>query len=288
MENKGRNLSIIIPAKNEEAGLSKFLPVLNKLYPEAEVIVVDDGSSDSTASVAVGFSAKVISHPYSKGNGAAIKTGARNATRDVILCMDADSQHDPQEISRLVDKYHEGYHMVVGSRSRAHQASVARAFGNGLYNRLASIVVGHKVKDLTSGFRVVNRDKFLRFIDLLPNGFSYPTTITMAFFKVGYSVAYVDVNVNRRIGKSHLSVTKDGIRFLLIIFKVATLHSPLKIFLPLAMFHLVAGVGYYFYTYFMFNQFRNMSLLTISVGVVIFLMGLLSEQITALYYKDKI
>ncbi len=284
----GEDLSVIIPAKNEEAGLARVLPVLKELYPAAEIVVVDDGSTDNTSLVAEKYSAKIINHPYSKGNGAAIKTGARNATRDIILCMDADSQHDPVEIARLIDKYREGYHMVVGSRKRAHQASFARALGNGIYNRLASMVVGHRVKDLTSGFRVINRKKFLKFIDLLPNGFSYPTTITMAFFKVGYSVSYVDVNVNQRIGKSHLSVTKDGIRFLLIIFKVATLHSPLKIFLPLALLHLLSGVGYYVYTYLEFHQFRNMSLLAISLGMVIFLMGLLSEQITALYYKDKI
>ncbi len=282
------NFSVIIPAKNEERGLKLLLPELKKLYLDAEIIVVDDGSTDDTAEVAREYATKVVSHPYSKGNGAAIKTGARNATKEVVVCMDADSQHDPKDIATLLDVYKQGYHMVVGSRARVHQASLARAFGNAVYNRLASAVVDHSVKDLTSGFRVINRAKFLRFIDLLPNGFSYPTTITMAFFKVGYSVGYVDINVKKRIGKSHLSVTKDGIRFLLIIFKVATLHSPLKIFLPFAMVHLLAGVGYYGYTYFMLHQFRNMSLLLISLGAIIFLMGLLSEQITALYYKDKI
>lgn len=288
MKTMGEELTVIIPAKNEELGLRKVLPSLRAIMPDAEVIIVDDGSSDGTAAVARELGAKVVSHPYSKGNGAAIKTGARNATREIILCMDADSQHDPDQIRILVDKYHEGYHMVVGARKRRAQASIARAFGNFLYNKLSSWVVGHRIFDLTSGFRIINREKFIRFIDLLPNGFSYPTTITMAFFKVGYSVGYVDVRVDQRIGKSHLSVTRDGIRFLLIIFKIATLHSPLKIFLPFALLHLLLGTGYYVYTFLVYHQFRNMSLLMISLGFVIFLMGLLSEQITALYYKDKI
>ncbi|MVF11185.1 glycosyltransferase family 2 protein [Ketobacter sp. MCCC 1A13808] len=289
MKNTGEDLSVIIPAKNEESGLRKVLPLLKEILPHAEIIVVNDGSTDATAAISMKYGAtKVVSHPYSKGNGAAIKTGARNATRETVLCMDADSQHDPSKIHMLIGKYYEGYHMVVGARRRESQASFARAFGNGLYNRLASWVVGHKIQDLTSGFRVVNRKKFLSFIDLLPNGFSYPTTITMAFFKVGYSVGYVEVPVYKRLGKSHLSVVKDGFRFFLIIFKIATLHSPLKIFIPFALAHLVAGLGYYLYTYLAFYQFRNMSLLMISLGTVIFLMGLLSEQITALYYKDKI
>lgn len=288
METKGQEISVIIPAKNEERGLQRVLPLLKSVLPEAEIIVVDDGSTDSTAEVCRAVGVKIVSHPYSKGNGAAIKTGARSATRDVILCMDADSQHNPGQIKILVDKYYEGYHMVVGARRRSAQASAARAFGNTVYNQTASWVVGHKILDLTSGFRIINREKFIRFIDLLPNGFSYPTTITMAFFKVGYSVGYVDVEVEQRIGKSHLSVTKDGIRFFLIIFKIATLHSPLKIFLPFSVAHLFLGITYYVYTFAVYHQFRNMSLLLISLGFVIFLMGLLSEQITALYYKDKI
>lgn len=283
-----KSLSIVLPAKNESESLQILLPRLKSAYPSAEVIVVDDGSTDNTVEICHGHNVTVISHPYSKGNGAAIKTGARNATREIVVCMDADSQHDPDQIRILVDKYHEGYHMVVGARRRSAQASAVRAVGNHLYNKLSSWVVGHKVSDLTSGFRAVNREKFIRFIDLLPNGFSYPTTITMAFFKVGYSVGYVDVRVDQRIGKSHLSVTRDGIRFLLIIFKIATLHSPLKVFLPFALVHLVLGVGYYIYTFLTYHQFRNMSLLMISLGFIIFLMGLLSEQITALYYKDKI
>ena len=288
MKATGEEITVIIPAKNEEPGLRTVLPLLRDIMPGAEIIVVDDGSTDGTAAVSRDMGAKVVTHPYSKGNGAAIKTGARNATREIILCMDADSQHDPRQIRVLVDKYYEGYHMVVGARNRSAQASAVRAFGNFVYNHLSSWVVGHRIADLTSGFRIINREKFIRFIDLLPNGFSYPTTITMAFFKVGYSVGYVDVRVDQRIGKSHLSVARDGIRFLLIIFKIATLHSPLKIFLPFALVHLVLGMGYYVYTFLAYHQFRNMSLLMISLGFVIFLMGLLSEQITALYYKDKI
>jgi len=280
-------LSIVIPAKNESAGLQKVLPKLLAMMDGAELVVVDDGSSDDTRDVAQSYGVQVVSHPYSKGNGAAIKTGVRAATRDWVLCMDADSQHDPNNILSILEKAADGFHMVVGARDKGSQASLFRGVGNGIYNMLASWVVGYPVLDLTSGFRLVEREKFVKYLDLLPNGFSYPTTITLAFFKAGFSVGYVPVTMPARIGKSHLSITKDGFRFFMILFKLATLHSPLKVFLPFSVLHLLVGVGYYSFTYISYGRFTNMSLLLISLGFVIFLMGLLSEQITALYYKDK-
>ena len=279
-------LSIIMPAKNEAAGLAKVLPGLRERFPDAELIVVDDGSSDDTASVASAAGARVLHHPYSKGNGAAIKTGARAATGEVIVFMDADGQHDPADIPRLLDTLQQGYDMVVGARQKGSQASVGRGLANGFYNRLASWMTGHNVEDLTSGFRAVRADKFREFLYLLPNGFSYPTTSTMAFFRAGYAVAYVPIHAAKRIGKSHIRLLRDGTRFLLIIFKIGTLFSPLKIFAPVALAMFLMGSGWYGWTWWHEGRFTNMSTLLYTGSVVVFLMGLISEQITALMYKD--
>jgi glycosyltransferase involved in cell wall biosynthesis len=276
-----------LPAKNEAAAIGQTVSRVVTLLPEAEVIVVDDGSKDSTAEIASEAGAKVVSHPYSKGNGAAIKTGARTASGDVIVFMDADGQHDPADIQRLLGRINEGYDLVVGARQRGSQASVGRGLANGFYNRLATYMTGHKVEDLTSGFRAVRADKFREFLYLLPNGFSYPTTSTMAFFRAGYSVAYEPIHAAQRIGKSHIKPLQDGMRFLLIIFKIGTLYSPLKLFAPIAALAFVLGSLWYGYTLGTEGRFTNMSALLYTGSVMIFLMGLISEQITALMYKDR-
>ena len=282
-----RNVSVILPAKNEAAAIGQTVSRVVTLLPEAEVIVVDDGSKDSTAEIASEAGAKVVSHPYIKGNGAAIKTGARTASGDVIVFMDADGQHDPADIQRLLGRINEGYDLVVGARQRGSQASVGRGLANGFYNRLATYMTGHKVEDLTSGFRAVRADKFREFLYLLPNGFSYPTTSTMAFFRAGYSVAYEPIHAAQRIGKSHIKPLQDGMRFLLIIFKIGTLYSPLKLFAPIAALAFVLGSLWYGYTLGTEGRFTNMSALLYTGSVMIFLMGLISEQITALMYKDR-
>lgn len=280
------SLSIIIPAKNEAAGLAGLLPDLRVAYPEAELIVVDDGSTDDTASVAEDAGARVASHPYSKGNGAAIKTGARAANGDVLLFMDGDGQHQVKDIAGLLYKIDEDYDLVVGARQGGEgQASLARWGANSIYNMFASWMVGHNIPDLTSGMRAVKRDKFLSFLYLLPNGFSYPTTSTMAFYRAGYSVAFVPIDCQQRIGKSHIKLWRDGTRFLLIIFKIGTLYSPLKLFFPIALGIFMSGLGYYGYTYFTAGRFTNMSLLLFVSSVIIFLIGLISEQISNLTYK---
>jgi len=280
------DFSVVIPAKNEAIAIGNTVRSILQVYPGAEVVVVNDGSTDETPVLAQEAGAITISHPYSKGNGAAIKTGARNATKDIIVFMDGDGQHDVGDIPRLLDKLSEGYDLVVGARGFSSQASIGRGLANGFYNRLASFMTGHKVDDLTSGFRAVKRDKFLEFLYLLPNGFSYPTTSTMAFFRAGYSVAYVPIIAKQREGESHIRPVRDGIRFLLIIFKIGTLYSPLKIFLPLALSVFAIGVGYYGYTYVSFGRFTNMSALMFTTSLVIFMVGLVSEQITALMYRD--
>ena len=283
-EATGQGLSIILPAKNEAEGLRGFLPALRRLFPAAEIIVVDDGSTDATAAIADECGVLVERAPYSMGNGAAIKRGARRASGEILVFMDADGQHDPALVQRLLDRMAEGHDMVVGARDRTGQANAGRGVANAFYNQLASWVSGFDVRDLTSGFRVVRREKFLQFLHLLPNGFSYPTTITMAFFRSAYGVAYESIPVARRVGKSHLRPLRDGIRFLLIIFKIATLYSPLKLFVPISALFFLVGIGYYSYTFLTEGRFTNMSALLISASAIIFLIGLVSEQITSLIY----
>jgi glycosyltransferase involved in cell wall biosynthesis len=278
-------VTVVLPAKNEEEGLRRTLPALRTLLPEAEVIVVDDGSTDRTTEVAISHGAKVVSSPYSMGNGAAVKRGARAASGEVIVFMDADGQHDPAFIHKLLEKLADGYDMVVGARDANGQANFHRGVANVLYSRLASWMTGMRIADLTSGFRAVRADRFREFLHLLPNGFSYPTTSTMAFFRSAYPVAYVSIPVSKRVGSgSHIRPIRDGIRFLLIIFRIATLYSPLKLFAPIGLAFGLLGVGYYGYTYITEQRFTNMSLLLLSAAVIIFLIGLVSEQITSLVY----
>lgn len=279
-------VSVVLPAKNESGAVGETIKKIHSLNFVDEILVINDGSTDATQQVAEQAGATVISHPYSKGNGAAIKTGARYATGDVIVFMDADGQHDPKDIPRLLDEINQGYDLVVGARQKGSQASVGRGIANGLYNNLASYMTEQKVEDLTSGFRAVRAEKFREFLYLLPNGFSYPTTSTMAFFRAGYSVTYVPIHAAKRIGKSHIHPLKDGVRFFIIIFKIATLFSPLKMFLPIAVVLFLMGTGWYAYTLYEFHRFTNMSALLYTGSVMIFLMGLISEQITSLMYKD--
>lgn len=278
-------VSVVIPAKNEAEGLRRVLPRLLEHHPTAEVIVVDDGSTDETAAIARSFGVNVVSNPYSMGNGAAVKQGVRAATGDVLALMDADGQHDPALIDTLLNRLKEGYDMVVGARSSSDQAGFHRGLANRLYNLVASWMTGHRIEDLTSGFRVARRTRFIEFLHLLPNGFSYPTTSTMAFFRSGYPVAYEPISVAGRVGNgSHIRLFRDGLRFLLIIFKVATLYSPLKLFFPAALVFFLLGVGYYGYTFATMHRFTNMSALLLSASVIVFLIGLISEQITSLTY----
>ncbi len=279
-------VTVVIPARNEAAAIGDVVSGVLQLLPGADVLVVDDGSSDATAEVARKAGATVFSHQHGMGNGAAIKAGARRAKGDVIVFMDGDGQHDPADIPRLMARLDAGHDMVVGARDGASQASVGRGIANRFYNRLASYMTNQRIEDLTSGFRAVRADKFREFLYLLPNGFSYPTTITMAFFRAGYSVAYEPIQAARRIGKSHLRIVKDGIRFLLIIFKIGTLYSPLKLFAPMSFLFFLLGMGWYAFTLLTEGRFTNMSALMLTTSIIVFMMGLVSEQITALMYKD--
>lgn len=279
-------ISIILPCKNELESLKTLLPQLQTIQPEAEIILVNDGSSDGSGEFSESIGIKTINHAYSMGNGAAIKSGARAATGNILIFMDADGQHKPEDITQLLQPLSQGYSMVVGCRDKSSQASIGRWLANSFYNYLASWITEQKIEDLTSGFRAVEAEKFKEFLYLLPNSFSYPTTITMAFFRSGYPVGYVPIKVHQRIGKSHIHLIKDGIRFLLIIFKIGTLYSPLKLFLPISVFFFIAGISYYLFTFITHHAFTNMGALLFTTSVIIFLIGLVSEQITNLSYHN--
>lgn len=284
---KHERLSLILPARNEAEGLRLLLPELVGMLPEAEIIVVNDGSDDDTLAVCEAFPVRVVSHPYPKGNGAAVKSGARAARGETLLFMDADGQHKPVDVPALLEKFAEGYDMVVGARQSGSHAGAHRAVANDLFSRFATWMIQQPVADLTSGFRVVKADKFRKFLYLLPNGFSYPTTITMSFFRAGFSVAYMPINTPKRVtGRSHIRPFRDGVRFLLIIIKIGTLYSPQKLFLPVSAGFFLTGLGYYLYTYLSEGRFTNMSALLFISAVLTFLIGIVSEQISALHYRD--
>jgi glycosyltransferase involved in cell wall biosynthesis len=281
-------ISVILPAKNEEEAICDVLTRLRHSCPDAELIVVDDGSTDDTATKAHEVDGvRVCRQPYSMGNGAAIKRGIREASGDVLVFMDSDGQHDPAEIPGLLNALDEGYDMVVGSRTGRMHASFGRRMANWIYNRLASWISGHNIVDLTSGFRAVHAHRIREYLYLLPNGFSYPTTATMSFLRSGYSVAFRPINVGRREGMSHIRIMNDGIRFFVIIFKIATLYSPLKLFFPVSAVLFAGGLSYYFYTFMTQGRFTNMSALIILTAIVVFLVGLISEQITTLMHQKR-
>lgn len=282
-----KNLSLILPARNEAGALRHLLPELVAILPDAEIIVVNDGSDDDTLAVCAEFPVRVVSHPYPKGNGAAVKSGARAAHGDVLIFMDADGQHKPEDIPALLEKFAEGYDMVVGARQTGSHAGAHRAVANDLFSRFATWMVQQTVEDLTSGFRIVKAKKFRKFLYLFPNGFSYPTTSTMSFFRAGFSVAYLPIHTPRRsTGKSHIRPIRDGVRFLLIIIRIGTLYSPQKLFLPISAGFFLTGLGYYLYTYLSVGRFTNMSALLFISAILTFLIGIVSEQISALHYKD--
>ncbi|NWJ47727.1 MAG: glycosyltransferase family 2 protein [Chloroflexi bacterium] len=279
-------LSIVFPAYNEEASIARVVKRTREIKPRAEIIVVDDGSNDRTALEAASEGAKVVRHPYNKGNGAAVKSGIRTATREAVLLLDADGQHSPEDIDRLLE--HMGqYDLVIGARDFSGQAGLHRGFANWAYNSLASYLVEMKIPDLTSGFRCFKREKVLEFIHLLPNGYSYPTTTTMSFIKSGYNVKFVPIKVHKRAkgSKSKIRIFRDGIRFINIILKIITLFNPIKIFLPIAAMWLLLGFLYGLGNVVLRGNIPNGAVLLLSMGIIFFLVGLISEQIAALRFE---
>jgi len=278
-------ISVVIPAHNEEKNLPFLIPrireVLGTGRGEVEVLVVNDASSDATAAVAAAAGARVVSHPYNLGNGAAVKTGIRHARGELVVLMDGDGQHRPEDIPRLLDEA-AIYDLVVGARAAQGHAGAHRLAANTMYNWLASWVTRFRIEDLTSGFRVVRRRTVIRFLYLFPNTFSYPTTMTMAYLRTGHSLKYVPIDAARR-GKgsrSKIRLFSDGARFFLIIMKIATLYSPFRVFLPISAALFLGGVANYLATYLSYQRFTNMSMFLLITALNVFLLGLISEQIS--------
>jgi glycosyltransferase involved in cell wall biosynthesis len=279
-------VSIVIPAYNEDESIADVVGVLRSAAPWREIIVVDDGSTDGTAARAAAAGATVVTLPYNMGNGASVKNGIRRATGDYILIVDADGQHPPEEALRIAARLGE-YDLVIGARSAETQATHARRAGNGALNRLASYLTGREIPDLTSGFRGARASALREFVHLLPNGFSTPTTTTLAFLKAGYSVAFEPIHARQRTGQSKIRLARDGTKFLIIIFKIVTLFSPLRIFLPISVASFLLGVGYGVWNVVMHARIPNGSVLLILFAVVVFLVGLVSEQISALRFEGR-
>jgi glycosyltransferase involved in cell wall biosynthesis len=279
------NISIIIPAYNEFQAIGHVVSQVRDLYPASEVIVVDDGSTDDTASAAQKAGAKVIRHPYNIGNGAAVKSGIRMASGDILVFMDGDGQHDPLQVGKLLNHMPE-YDMVIGARPSRQQASLGRAVGNHFYNWLASYVAKFLIKDLTSGFRAVKSEIAKKLLYLLPNSYSYPTTLTLGVLRNGMSVKFVPINVGtRKSGKSNIRLFKDGVRFFMIITKICTLYSPFRVFLPISFLMFLLGVINYTYSYITSGRFTNMSALLFITSLLIFMLGLISEQICQMRFE---
>jgi glycosyltransferase involved in cell wall biosynthesis len=280
------SVSIIVPAYNEAEAIAGLVGALRAAAPWHEVIVIDDGSRDGTAQQAAAAGATVVRHPYNKGNGAAVKTGIRTATGEYILIVDGDGQHRAEDAARLVARLGE-YDLVIGARSTESQATHARRFGNSALNRLASYLTDREIPDLTSGFRAARREHLREFLHLLPNGFSTPTTTTLAFIKAGYNVTFEPIEARQRAGQSKIRLARDGTKFLMIILRVVTLFSPLKVFLPVSLAPLAVGLGYAVWTIYHEMHITNTSVLLITLSVIVFLVGLVSEQISALRFEGR-
>lgn len=278
--------SVVIPAFNEADGIADVVSGLLGSAAWHEILVVDDGSTDATSAAAQAAGARVIRHPYNKGNGASVKSGIREATGEYVLIIDADGQHEPADATRLVSRLGD-YDLVIGARAHATQATVARRLGNHLLNGLASYLTGRPIPDLTSGFRAARRQHLHEFIHLLPNGFSTPTTTTLAFIKAGYSVVFEPVEARLRVGQSKIRLLRDGAKFSLIVLKVVTIFSPLRVFLPVSLASFAVGLGYAMWTIATQSHVTNSSVLLIMLGVIVFLMGLVSEQIAALRFEGR-
>jgi glycosyltransferase involved in cell wall biosynthesis len=276
----------VIPAFNEERSIGPLVAALLATAAWHELLVIDDGSTDATAARAADAGARVVRHPYNKGNGAAVKTGIRNATGEYVLIIDGDGQHRAADAVRLVSRLGE-YDLVIGARALSTQATQARLVGNTVLNWLASYLTDRRVPDLTSGFRAARREHLREFLHLLPNGFSTPTTTTLAFIKAGYNVHFESVEADARIGRSKIRLLRDGTKFLLIVLKIVTLFSPLRVFMPISLTAFVAGAGYAVWTIATQSHVTNSSVLLIMLAVIVFLVGLVSEQVAALRFEQR-
>jgi glycosyltransferase involved in cell wall biosynthesis len=280
------SVTIVVPAFNEAGSIGRVVADLRGAAAWHEVLVVDDGSTDGTGRAAQDAGARVIRHPYNKGNGAAVKSAIRSAGTEWIAIVDGDGQHSPADAALLVSLLGE-YDLVVGARHPMTQASAGRRLGNAVLNRLASYLTERPIPDLTSGFRAARREYLLEFIHLLPNGFSTPTTTTLAFIKAGYNVAFAPIAARERAGTSKIRLASDGAKFLLILLKVITIFSPLRIFAPVSAVSFAVGAAYGAWNFLYHARIPNGAVLLLLFSIVILLVGLVSEQIATLRFEGR-
>lgn len=278
--------SVVIPAFDEGSSIAAVIKGLRAAATWKEIVVVDDGSADDTSTQADAAGAIVVRHPYNKGNGAAVKTGIRHATGEWVLIVDADGQHDAADALRLV-KPLGTYDLVVGARSAQTQAGIVRRVGNGVLNWIAGYLSNREIPDLTSGFRAARREYLLEFLHLLPNGFSTPTTTTLSFLRAGYNVRFERIEARQRTGQSKIRLARDGASFFLILLKVITIFSPLKIFVPVSVSAFAVGVMYGIWNFVQHDRIPNGAVLLLMFAVMVFLVGLVSEQISTLRFESR-
>lgn len=276
-----KSVSIVIPAYNEESSITELIKRIFAVSKDFELIVSSDGSTDATVRLAKDAGAIVVEHPYNVGNGAAVKDGALRATRDYIVFMDADLQHQPDDVVQLL-QYLPEYDMVIGARTKESMTDLHRNIGNKILIKIAENISGHKINDLTSGFRAVKKELFLKFMHLYPLRYSYPTTSTLAFLSAGYFVKYVPLSsIQKRIhGESNIRPLKDGMRFIHIILRVIMTFHPMKIFLPITLTLFLGGIAVSVYQLLQVGGIRSSSIILLLSSVIVFLNGMLAEQIS--------
>ena len=275
------DITIVIPAYNEEKGIGNVLLNLKKLVSDYQLLVIDDGSTDNTFEIVKNSGVNVVCHKYNKGYGAALKTGLRNAKTSVVLYIDADGQHNPEDIDRIAEHIDE-YDMVVGARTKKSTVSLLRRPGKKILSITANYLSGHQIPDLNSGFRAIKKNKAMEFMHILPNTFSFTTTITLAFLKSGYDVKYVPIQTIDRVGTSKIKPFRDGFRFIMLIVRTITLFDPLKVFLPISIALFTIGMVYGLYTLISALNISDASVIMITASILIFFFGLLADQISSI------
>lgn len=282
-----QGVSVVIPAYNEERAIGDVLNTLHGVMErgglEHEIIVVDDGSQDNTAAIAGRCpGVTLLQHRHNRGYGAALKTGIRHAGHDLICITDADGTYPNERIPELTGRLCEGsYDMIVGARVGANVSiPLVRRPAKWALGRLANYVAGESIPDLNSGLRVFRRDTALLFTGILPDAFSFTTTITLAMITNRYLVEYVPINYFARVGRSKIRPIQDTVNFVNLVWRIALYFAPLKFFLPASAFLFLVAIAWALFTHLVFGQLADVSTLVIVMTAFqIAAVGMLAELI---------
>ena len=279
-------ISVIIPAYNEEETVKEVVLGIAQVLQESvyEIIVVNDGSTDSTKHNAVEAGARVVSHTAKRGYGASLKTGIRHSNHELIVTIDADGQHNPADILRLVNKWYDGFDMVVGARDAESFQYMSRMPGKKFLQWMAKFLVGESPEDVNSGLRIFKKSDALTYFPILPNAFSFSTTITLAMLKDAFRVGWVSIKTTPRKGRdSNVSFWKDGGRTIMLIIRITTLFNPLKMFLPVSLGSF--GIGFCYAVYnLLFREFNipDGAEFLMTIGIIVFFFGIMADQFSSI------